>query len=412
MDGVEQGICQKIESEWAWQRDELLNQLRAYAARLVQYSIKSEFERLKLSGNDALARLRAANIRAEADLGPLRHMYVGARDELAAFRKRHRLQRLARTIRGRGITLGLMFVLIAVESVINGAFFATGSEFGLAGGIGVAVGISFVNVIAAFLLGLFPIRWINHRNWLLKALGLTLAVGGVAALVGLQVFAAQYREAMAAVGEAQAMSVAIQRLLTTPWSVSAFSSIYLFGLGLVFCLYAFWKGAHFDDPYPGYGAMSRRMEHAQQEYSDTHAGLFDELQDVKDETVRSIDDGVQRLPSFPQNAAKIRQQRAALIDQFRTYEASVETAANQLLARYRDRNREHRSTPAPPHFNTTWRLTLSFVDNPQFGILTADVPETATDVDAPLAELAQLSKSVLTEYESLLSKYPHPTQMA
>ena len=49
LDNVEQAIVQTIESEWAWQGDELTNQLRAYAARLVQFSIKSEFEKLQLT---------------------------------------------------------------------------------------------------------------------------------------------------------------------------------------------------------------------------------------------------------------------------------------------------------------------------------------------------------------------------
>src|SRR5689334_5781875 len=42
-DAVEQEITQRIESEWAWQGGELINNLRAYAQRLVGYSIQSEF---------------------------------------------------------------------------------------------------------------------------------------------------------------------------------------------------------------------------------------------------------------------------------------------------------------------------------------------------------------------------------
>jgi hypothetical protein len=38
LDGIEQTVIQKIESEWAWQGDALLKTLRAYADRLVGYS--------------------------------------------------------------------------------------------------------------------------------------------------------------------------------------------------------------------------------------------------------------------------------------------------------------------------------------------------------------------------------------
>jgi hypothetical protein len=57
-----------------------------------------------------------------------------------------------------------MFVLVAIESVLNGVFFAKGSPGGLIGGIGTAIGISIANVSFAFLLGFFPARWINRRN--------------------------------------------------------------------------------------------------------------------------------------------------------------------------------------------------------------------------------------------------------
>src|SRR6266568_271759 len=42
LDGVEQKIIQRVESVWAWQGDELIKQLRAYASRLTGYSVQAE----------------------------------------------------------------------------------------------------------------------------------------------------------------------------------------------------------------------------------------------------------------------------------------------------------------------------------------------------------------------------------
>jgi hypothetical protein len=105
-DAVEHRIVQKIEGEWAWQGEELLNNLRAYAARLLGYSIPAEFLKLQLQAEDALARLRVATGQALAELAPLQDRYVGARDELKDFRKKHRLTRPAREHARRWITLG------------------------------------------------------------------------------------------------------------------------------------------------------------------------------------------------------------------------------------------------------------------------------------------------------------------
>src|SRR5262249_32268019 len=153
---------------------------------------------------------------------------------------------------------GLMVILIAVESVLNGLFFAKQSPFGLVGGIGTAVGISTTNVMFAFLLGFGLARWVNYRNLVIRFFALVLTVGGIALIVGLHGFAVHYRDVPASVDEYQAFRVAINSLVQDPWGVSDEASIYLCGLGLLFGLGAFWKGCTFDDPYPGYGPMHRR----------------------------------------------------------------------------------------------------------------------------------------------------------
>jgi hypothetical protein len=81
-DANEQKVVQKLQSEWAWQGDTLLNNFRAYASRLLSYSIPAELLRLRLKAQNALSRLRAASGQAPADLAPLQEAYVDARDEL------------------------------------------------------------------------------------------------------------------------------------------------------------------------------------------------------------------------------------------------------------------------------------------------------------------------------------------
>src|SRR5262249_8118359 len=127
-DATEQQITQTLESEWTWHGSELINNLRAYASRLIAVSVPTEFASLDLLAKNALTKLREANHRAEAELGPLREIYVATRNELDAFRNRHRLERAARNPAHRWTTIGLLIVLIAVESLFNGVFFAKGSQ--------------------------------------------------------------------------------------------------------------------------------------------------------------------------------------------------------------------------------------------------------------------------------------------
>jgi len=128
-------------------------------------------------------------------------------------------------------------------------------------------------------------------------------------------------------------------------------------------------------------------------------------------TVGSIDSGIVRIPLFPQQAAQIREEREALRQKFKGYETSVQTAANQLLARYRDLNRLSRKTTPPKYFDELWRLPHSFLQDASVTAISSDPPAPPMDANDALARLASLSDDVLTEYSALLLKYPHPTQM-
>jgi hypothetical protein len=408
-DSVEHRIVQKIESEWAWQGGELLNNLRAYADRLTGYSIPAEFLKLQLQAEDTLARLRVVAGRALAELAPLQESYVGARDELNDFRKKNRLSRPAREYSRRWTTLGLLFILVAVESVLNGFFFAKGSAFGLVGGIGTAIGISITNVAFSFLIGLWPARWKNHRNFFVQVIGLLFTIAGTVVILGLHLFAAHFRTATAIVGEDRAFNVAIEAMLKSPWAISDLSSVYLFAMGVLFAISAIWKGYTLDDPYPRYGAVHRQATAAREAYTDVHLDLFEDLESIKDDAVESLDAGITRLPKFPQLAANVRAERAAMMQSFRAYETSVQTAANQLLKLYRDTNRTSRQTPPPAHFSEAWRLPHSFLASPELTTLLND-PEPG-NVGASLTELQRLSRELLLQYEQLHSRYPHPSEM-
>lgn len=410
-DAIEQQIIQTVESEWSWQGGELINNLRAYAQRLIGYSVQSEFTNLQIAAKDTLAKLRTADHRAEAELGPLKAEYVGHRDALSEFRERHRLKRIARVPGRRWTSFGLLFLLVAFESLLNGVFFAKGSEFGLAGGIGIAIGISIFNVLFSFALGLWPARWINIRYWSLRIPAALITLAGIAGIILLHAFAAHYRDAVASVGEPKALGEAIRTLLSSPAILADINSYYLFGLGLLFSFSAFYKGYLMDDPYPFYGKMYRAAADAREDYSDVHADLFDDLEETKDGTIKLLSDGITRIPHFPQQAANIRAQRSALVQSFRGYETSVVTAVNQLLAAYRDENRRSRTAEVPRYFDGLWSLPHSFLNSAEVTVLLADSDGPPVDIDAALAELRGLSHEVIDEYERLLSAYPHPTKM-
>lgn len=320
--------------------------LKAYRDRLSELTAGTQITQLEVAASFAITKFNQCKQQARGDLTDLSKAYVEARDELSAFRITHNLARPARNPSGRWTTIGLLFVMIALESVMNGLFFAKGSETGLVGGVGTAFGISLTNVLFCFFLGLVPARFINWRGWVLRTLATLATSAGLAAISFVHLFAGHLRDATTAISEAKAFEVATAKMFATPWALADISSWYLFGLGMLFGLVSFWKGYRHDDPYPHFGETYRRERAAAERYNVEHHALFDDLEEVRDDTLKQIEDGIANIPQYVSKSHQVRAARSALIEKFRAYEQMIVQVANRLLTTYRDANRKRRK-PLP-----------------------------------------------------------------
>lgn len=412
LDAAEEEIAGRVLAEWTLQRDHLITMLKAYRDRLAELNAASEMAQLRVAASLAIVKFRQRKQEARGDLARLRNAYVAARDELRDFRIKHGLSRPARNPSGRWTTIGLLFVMIALESVMNGLFFAKGSERGLIGGVGTAFGISLVNVLSCFFLGLVPARFVNWRGWTVSIFAGLVTITGLAAVLFVHLFAGHLRDATAASTEAQAYGVAVAKILTQPWQLADISSWYLFGLGTLFGLISFWKGYRHDDPYPYYGDTFRREHDAAEKYNEEHRDFFGELEEVRDETVQRFGDGIANIPEYVAKSHQVRAARSALTENFRAYEQTVVQSANRLLTIYRDANRRRRQTPPPAYFSTPWALPGSAIAGSDITALVTEAPDSVvTNVDATLEELRNLTQQVLQTYDDLLAAVEHPTDM-
>jgi hypothetical protein len=411
-DQVEQSIVDRVSAERTVQHGHLVTMLRAYRDRLAELIAGVEIEKLRLEAKAALSRIDQARHEVRGELARLERAFVEAHDELEAFRQRHRLTRPARNPDNRGVTGGLLVVCIAVESVLNGFFFAKGSDLGLLGGIGTAIGISVVNVVGCFLLGWGPARLRNARNWFLKLTGYLVSLAGIGGFLLLHLFAGHFRDATATFGEERAFEIASTRLWTEPWALSDISSWYLFGLGALFGLVSMWKGYGMDDPYPHYGATFRRARKAEKEYDEEHRHFFGDLENVRDSTIEKFRAGISNIPQYAAKTEQVRTARTAMVEEFRVYEPLLEQAANHLLSIYRESNVRYRKSAAPPHFNRNWKLPESALSSPEVKTLLIDPRDTAfSNVEATLAELRESSNAVILAYNQVLAAVRHPSDM-
>lgn len=407
-DDVEQDILQAINVVLTKQKADAVGTLKALRDMAASLGVSSQLAQLRLKAREARAKFIGAQADIGGDLAQKRSEFLQRSKELEEFRATHRLTRMPRKPSNSVLTFGLLFLFISVESLLNTLFFAKGSSLGLIGGFGTAVGISLLNVLAAFSAGAVFWRWSNHRSWIVKLLGILGIVIVLGALALLHLFSAHFRDAIASLGEERAFPAARASLLNSPFLLQDLHSYYLFGLGCFLALAAFAKGATSGDPYPGYWGVFRRARDAAWAYDDAYRSLFGELEDVRNEAVEHFETALVHIPQRASQAVQAQAQQATIIRNFASYEDHLEQCANRLLSVYYQENRANRKTPPPRRFNETWRISRGSLSDRVLATIGDGAPDSTEHVQDALSEIAQLQEDVLARYEELVTRADRP----
>lgn len=401
---------QKIELWFTAERDRLAGDLAAHLnaqnEALARLDTAMDIAALRKDAGHAVSQLEQTHVAWKGEIPRLLRRAREAKCEYDSFRVTHRLSRPAREINSRGVAIAWLALCVVIESVLNGAFFAEGSDAGLIGGIAVALSVSVVNVLLlGFLLGLGPARWINHRNWLLRTAAVLMLVAGFALLVLVNAFVGHYRDAYERLGEAVQLRAVWAHLAADPFDLARLQSWLLFLLGLGFAGIGFVKGYHLDDPYPGYGAVARRWQAAEHEYLANRNLRLEEATAVRDQAIQAIAAGIESLRGAALQREQILGQRARWLADFAAHEAHLAGAANQLLKLYRESNCRHRMQPPPPYFADVFRFPDRALERPAIRAL-ATVAPPRHDAETLIAELDRLREQVLVAYRAVYDEAP------
>jgi hypothetical protein len=246
-----------------------------------------------------------------------------AAEDLAHFRRRHRLDRAAVYPSSRVLQAGILLCAAVLEASFSAALFAETDDRGLLGGAVTAVGLSGANVTLGFLAGFLGLRYLQHRNALTKTAGaIAFAALSMLALF-LNFFAAVWRQTIAGGG------IGDGGFLSSAFSLTEPQAIVLLMLGGGVWVFATLKGySGFDDPYPDFGKLARASERAAEDLAEVRA----EARDALEEPVADARDALE---------AQLEQRRTALAQMTKLYDdaaqdiARLPTAADDSPARAR-----------------------------------------------------------------------------
>jgi hypothetical protein len=302
---------------------------------------------------EAKLALRQASARVAEDWRHATERARQAKLELEGFKRANKLYRGAAYPRSTLLQAGLLLSAAVFESLFSAALFAEDDARGLLGGAITAVGLSGANVTLGFLAGFLGLRYLQHVRPVYKWLGGAAFALFTALALMLNLFAADWRDQLAALGGEQIDLGADASFHF--WSILNLQSpqaIILLMLGAGVWVFAAMKGySGFDDPYPDYGKMARAAAAADDEAADLRADAREEfegpIEEAKNALGARLDVMRRALESMSAGFDDAAAQSRALDAEVR----ALRDAARGAIRLYRQENAQARDGVQPEYFH-------------------------------------------------------------
>jgi hypothetical protein len=345
---------------------------------------------------DARLALKQAAGRLAHDWSAVAARAAQAREDLDAFKRAHGLRRQAVYPRSTLLQTGLLLCAAVFEALFSAALFAEDDARGLLGGAITAIGLSSANITLGFLAGFLGLRYLQHRQALIKAMGALGFAALTALALMLNLFAADWRDRLAALAGRQVdlggdASFHLWSLL----QLQSPQAIILLMLGAGVWVFAALKGySGFDDPYPDFGKMDRAAREVSEALSDFRAEARLELEAPIDAAKAALAARVAKMRAEFEAMNKAFDAAAVKMEAFDAKARALDEAAAGAFHLYRQENAAGRSGPAPAYFGEP---------PPAIGPALDALATAASMIDDSRARLAEAHSQSAQALEALLA---------
>lgn len=357
---------------------------KATAAKIDLQQTKDSFARLLTAIEPTLEKLKSDH---SAMLYQAKENEGRALKHLRWFQQKHALHHRAAAYPESPVYhFAIVAALALVEWISLATFYAEGSDFGLLGGVLIAMALSVVNISLAILAGSL-LRYVNHRSAQRRRLALLAASVLYACFALVTLAAAHYRVATNDIAQApttlsapaptalppsvstdvdqwRAARLAWQRFARNPVGFEDVFSWMLVVLAVVFGIFASYKGYAMDDPYPGYGELDRELKRRRALYEAAKAEYCRLVDQVFDRTLheqaRLLSEVKSNIDYYQQLSSRTEEQRRTFVRDA----AELQDACNIVLKGYRQTNVRVRVSPAPAYFSDSITFGYQLVKPP------------------------------------------------
>lgn len=406
-DVVENEIVEYVDGVKSKNYQILLDGLEVYNDRISLLNLDSKQNELKLEVERSLAEYEGIIERGLDNLHAKRRRLLIRENDLKQFQDENKLIRSAiyPTFPKKVFLIGLIALLLLVETFGNTAFLAKGNELGILGAITEAVVISALNLIGAMLFA----QWVKNsvhvklRRQLIGYIGFAIYI---LYFITLNLAVAHYREVSGVLMESGGIE-AINRMHSDPTGLTEFQSWMLLGMGCIFSIISFWDSLQLDDIYPGYGKRTRILDEDREYYIAEKEEHINQLEEHLDITMSKLTGLVSDMKGMKGELFSIVDSRSVLIESFKNILVGLERTGNSLLSIYREANRKARNGRAPRRFNENWNMEIPNISNKSSSIsqlqqsIEKIIEEADLEVNIGLEELKKKHKEGIDKFRAL-----------
>ncbi|KQN02371.1 hypothetical protein ASE82_08410 [Sphingomonas sp. Leaf230] len=357
-DLAETRVVDRIDRERSHAENQFRDMMNTYRDRLFDLEFDTKASQIRSAAEVGVAVIGGETAKGVDRLNPLRREMLNAERYLIAFRERHGLDRPAdypQTKGERWFLYGLLFVVLVIEMLLNGVFFAQGNPLGLVGGWFQAAIFATLNIFIGWSAGRLGTTLIIHRFKPQRVAGWTIIALYVIGAVFLNLTVAHYRSAFS-IDPVNPGAVAWRTMREGAFAGLDAASITMFALGIVFSIIALVDGRKMGDAYFGYDRPSGNFDRRRQDYLDDRQDLIDAVQRAYEEAHARMNEEHDDLTRKRSESRSIHEAIARITRGYDAHLGFLERLGGDLLGIYREANRKARSTPVPGHFNRRWEM--------------------------------------------------------
>ena len=268
--------------------------------------------------------------------------------EYEKFRVDNKIERSSIAPRSGALSTSVIIFVLILESILNGYFFGKGNPLGLVGGWFLAFILSSINISIGITVGTYILPYKNHISFSKRNLAILGYLFYLIIILGFNFVVGHWRDI-----SIEGINPTIELLAnrsTNPFLFNDIESLLLIMVGFLFSFYSSIHGYRLDDPYPGYGSISRRWEEIVEEYNETSTEIQNDLDDYREDRIQANIADSDDIKVRYNVIKEIVNELTNYVERFDQYMVLLVQYCNAVLKTYRDENERCRTTPIPKYF--------------------------------------------------------------